>query len=113
MLNANNTLFNAGVGTAGALNSNTAAGIAGASAIPGLALAPATAQVGAANTQQQLPFQNLLAQLQAAGMLGGMGGTELDQRRQGDGYADASERSADEHPRRRHGRCRPRWRVLG
>jgi hypothetical protein len=75
MLNANNTLFNAGVGTAGALNSNTAAGIAGASAIPGLTLAPATAQVGAANTQQQLPFQNLLAQLQAAGMLGGMGGT--------------------------------------
>jgi hypothetical protein len=73
MLNANNTLFGAGVNTAGALNSNTAAGLAGAGAIPGLALAPAQAQVGAANAQQALPYQNLMAQLQAAGMLGGMG----------------------------------------
>lgn len=74
MLNANNTLFGAGVNTAGALNSNTAAGLAGAAALPGVAMAPAAAQAGAANAQQQLPYQNLLAQLQAAGMLGGMGG---------------------------------------
>lgn len=75
MMNANNTLFNAGVGTAGALNSNTAAGLSGAAALPGVATAPAAAQVGAANAQQALPYQNLLAQLQAAGMLGGMGST--------------------------------------
>ena len=74
MVDANKTLFNAGTGTVGALNSNTAAGIAGAGAIPGIALAPATAQVGAANAQQSLPYQNLLEQLKAAGILGGMGG---------------------------------------
>lgn len=75
MLNANNTLYNAGNTTVGALNSNTAAGLAGAGMIPGLTMAPAQAQVGAANAQQALPYQNLLAQLQAAGMLGGMGGS--------------------------------------
>lgn len=75
MLNANNTLYNAGNTTVGALNSNTAAGLAGAGAVPGLAMAPATAALSAANAQQMLPYQNLLAQLQAAGMLGGMGGS--------------------------------------
>lgn len=74
MQNANNTLFNAGVGTAGALNSTAAAGLAGAGMLPGIATGPAAAQLAAANTQQQVPFQNLLAQLQAAGLLGGMGG---------------------------------------
>lgn len=75
MLNANNTLYNAGNQTVGALNSNTAAGLSGAGMLPGIAIAPAQAQLGAANTQQALPYQSLLAQLQAAGMLGGMGGT--------------------------------------
>lgn len=75
MLKANDTLFNAGVGTSGALNSNLASSLAGAGMIPSLALAPGNAQFGAANIQQALPYQNLLAQLQAAGMLGGMGGT--------------------------------------
>lgn len=73
MLNANNTLYNAGNQTVGALNSNTAAGLGGAGMLPGLATSGAAAQVGAANAQQALPYQNLLAQLQAAGMLGGMG----------------------------------------
>lgn len=75
MLTANNTLYNAGNQTVGALNSNTAAGLAGAGMLPGITTAPASAQLAAANTQQGLPYQSLLAQLQAAGMLGGMGGT--------------------------------------
>lgn len=73
MLNANNTLYNAGNSTVGALNSNTGAALGGAGMLPGIATAPAQAQVGAANAQQALPYANLLAQLQAAGMLGGMG----------------------------------------
>lgn len=73
MLAANNTLYNAGNSTVGALNANTGAALGGAGMLPGIATAPATAQLGAANAQQALPYQNLLAQLQAAGMLGGMG----------------------------------------
>jgi len=75
MMNANNTLYNAGNSTVGALNSNTAAALSGAGMIPGLSLAPSSAALSAANTQQGLPYQNLMQQLQAAGLLGGMGGT--------------------------------------
>lgn len=73
MLNANNTLFNAGQTTVGGLNSNTAAGLAGAGMLPGLTTAPAATQLAAANAQQQLPYANLQQMLAAAGMLGGMG----------------------------------------
>lgn len=75
MMNANNTLYNAGNTTVGALNSNTGAALAGAGMIPGLALAPSTAASTAAASQQNLPYQGLMQQLQAAGLLGGMGGT--------------------------------------
>lgn len=75
MLNANNTLYNAGNSTVGALNSNTLAALQGAGMIPAIGTGGAKAQVEAANTAQNLPFDNLLKQLQAAGILGGMGGT--------------------------------------
>lgn len=75
MLNANNTLYNAGNSTVGALNANTAAGLGGAAALPGVATANSTAALGAANAQQAVPYNDLLQQLQAAGILGGMGGT--------------------------------------
>jgi hypothetical protein len=75
MLGANNTLYNAGNSTVGALNANTGAALAGATALPGVATANSSAALNAANTQQSLPYADLLQQLQAAGILGGMGGT--------------------------------------
>jgi hypothetical protein len=79
MLNANNTLYNAGNSTVGALNANTMAALGGAGMLPGIATAGAQAQLDAANKAQNLPFENLLKQLQAAGILGGMGGTTQTQ----------------------------------
>jgi len=73
MLNANNTLFGAAGSTVSGLDSNTMAALQSAGMLPTVAAAPAQAQVAAANTQQALPYQNLLEQLQAAGLLGGMG----------------------------------------
>lgn len=80
MMNANNTLFNASGTTANNLTNtnsastaNTLAGLQGAGMIPGLYTAPGTAQLGAANTQAQLPYGNLQQMLSAAGLLGGMG----------------------------------------
>lgn len=75
MLNANNTLYNAGLSTVGGLDANTAAALGGAGALPTIGTGNANAQLNAANTQQSLPYADLLQQLQAAGMLGGMGGT--------------------------------------
>lgn len=75
MLNANNTLYNAGLSTVGGLTGNTNAALAQAGMLPTAATAGANAQVGAANTQQGLQTQNLQSILQAAGLLGGMGGT--------------------------------------
>jgi hypothetical protein len=73
MMNANNTLYNAGNTTAGAIDSNTMAALQAAGMLPSVASAPGMAQLGAANTAQSLPFMNLQQQLQAAGLLGGMG----------------------------------------
>lgn len=75
MLNANNTLYNAGNTTAGTLDSNTMAALQGAGLIPSVASAGSTANLNAANAQAALPYQDLLQQLQAAGIFGGMGGT--------------------------------------
>lgn len=75
MLTANQVLSGAGINTSGAINASTAAGLSGAGMLPAVATAPAATQLSAATAQQQLPYQNLMAQLQAAGLLGGMGST--------------------------------------
>jgi hypothetical protein len=75
MMNANNTLYNAGNSTVGALDSNTMAALQAAGMLPSVAAAPGTAQLGAANTVAGIPYLNLQQQLQAAGLLGGMGGS--------------------------------------
>lgn len=77
MLNANNTLYNAGNSTVGALNSNTMQALQAAGLLPGVATAGGTALLGAENTAQGLPYANLMQQLQAAGMLGGMGSSTV------------------------------------
>jgi hypothetical protein len=66
LTNASNSLYGAGAGTAGALtgfnqlgNANMLSGVGAAGAIPGLAMAPGQAQLGAANTGYNLPFGNL------------------------------------------------------
>ncbi len=70
---ANNALFNAGNTTAmggaqlGQIPlTNSLQALQGAGAIPGLFTSPAQAQLGAANTSQSLPFQNIA---QALGLL--------------------------------------------
>lgn len=66
LMGASNSLYGAGAGTAQGLtgfnqlgNQNQLAGAGLAGQIPGLALQPGQAQLGAANTQQGLPGQNL------------------------------------------------------
>jgi hypothetical protein len=75
MMNANSTLYNAGNSTVGALDANTMAALQSAGMLPSVATAPGQAQLQAANTQESLPYYNLQQQLQAAGLLGGMGST--------------------------------------
>ena len=83
LMNASNSPYGAGAGTANALtgynqlgNSNQLAGASLAGSIPGLAMSPAQAQLYAANQQQNLPLQNmgsyesLLAPLAALGTQG-------------------------------------------
>lgn len=79
-LNAAGTLYNASgttannlTGTNAAGTANTLAGLQGAGALSGIYTSPATAMLGAANTQQQLPYSSLQSLLSAAGLLGGMG----------------------------------------
>ena len=66
LINAGNSVYGAGAGTAGALtgfnqlgNTNQLAGASLAGSIPGLALAPGQAQLGAANAGYNLPFGNI------------------------------------------------------
>jgi hypothetical protein len=66
LMNASNSLFGAGAGTAQGLtgfnqlgNQNMLAGAGLAGQIPGLAAAPGMAQLQAANLQQNLPFANM------------------------------------------------------
>lgn len=81
-LNAANTLYGAGNTTAGNITStnqvpltNAVQGLGAAGMLPSLYSSPATAQLGAANTAQSLPINNLNAILQAAGILGKSGST--------------------------------------
>jgi hypothetical protein len=71
--NAANAMVGNANSATGASGSSLNSGLAGAGMLTGIATSPATAQVAAANTQQALPYQDLLQQLQAAGMLGTMG----------------------------------------
>lgn len=80
MLNANSMLENAGVNTAGGLNSTAGtanqsvlAGLQGAGLLPSIYTAPATSQLQAAQTQQQLPYAALQSALTPYSVLGGMG----------------------------------------
>lgn len=80
--NAANTLYGAGNTTANAITGQQGAGIQNSSGafslanlLPQLFTSPATAQLNAANTAYQTPFQNLQALLNPATGLGGMGGT--------------------------------------
>lgn len=75
MMNANNTLYNAGLSTVGGLGSNTMQALQGAGMLPSVAAAPGTAMLNAENSAKGLPFSNMQSILQAAGLLGGMGGT--------------------------------------
>lgn len=88
LTNAANTVYNAGSGTAGALtgfnqlgNTNALAGASLAGSIPGLALAPGQAQLGAANAGYNLPYGNfgsaesLLTPLAALGSSGSSTGS--------------------------------------
>lgn len=66
LLGANQSLFNAGTGTAGNLAGlnqttlqNMLGGITAGMQLPGLLMGPAQAQFGAANAGAQLPWQNL------------------------------------------------------
>lgn len=74
-LAASNSLYGASTGTAGAIANNQQTGLSDAGALPGLLTAPATTQLNAANTQQQLPL-SVQQQLEQLGIpLGALGGT--------------------------------------
>lgn len=71
--NAANAMVGNTNSATGASGSSINSALAGAGLLPTLATGGAQAQVGAANTQAALPYQNLMQQLQAAGLLGSMG----------------------------------------
>jgi hypothetical protein len=75
IMNANQMLTNAGIGTSGAMNANMMSALQGAGLLPSLAMGPATAQMGAANAVYGQPIQNLNMLTTPAMGLGGMGGT--------------------------------------
>lgn len=82
MNDANKTLFSGAGTTAGGVNAlnqqqltNGVAGLSGASALPGLYTAPATAQLGAANAGYGQQFQNWAQLLQPSVALAGLGST--------------------------------------
>lgn len=75
MLNANNTLYNAGNTTVGGLNSNTMQALQAAGMLPGVATSGGNALINAETGLKEIPNVGLMRQLQAAGLLGGMGGT--------------------------------------
>ena len=74
-MSANQILQNAGVSSSQAMSGNMLQALQGAGLIPGMAMAPATAQWGAANAVQAQPAANLNQILAPAATLGGMGGT--------------------------------------
>jgi hypothetical protein len=77
--NAANILQNAGINTTGAMSGQTMQALQGAGLLPSLQMAPATAQLQAANVVQGQPAANLQQILAPAMGLGGMGGTTTSQ----------------------------------
>jgi len=75
IMSANQMLSNAGINTSQAMSGNMLAALQGAGLLPGVAMAPATAQMGAANAVYGQPIQNLNQLTTPAMGLGGMGGT--------------------------------------
>ena len=75
IMSANQMLSNAGINTSQAMSGNMLAALQGAGLLPSVAMAPATAQMGAANAVYGQPIQNLNQVLTPAMGLGGMGGT--------------------------------------
>ena len=75
IMSANQMLTNAGIGTSQAMGGNMLQALQGAGLLPSVAMAPATAQMGAANAVYGQPIQNLNQVLTPAMGLGGMGGT--------------------------------------
>ena len=75
IMSANQMLSNAGINTSQAMSGNMLAALQGAGLLPSVAMAPATAQMGAANAVYGQPIQNLNQILTPAMGLGGMGGT--------------------------------------
>jgi hypothetical protein len=75
IMSANQMLSNAGINTSQAMSGNMLAALQGAGLLPGVAMAPATAQMGAANAVYEQPLSNLNKVLTPAMGLGGMGGT--------------------------------------
>ena len=75
IMSANQMLSNAGINTSQEMSGNMLAALQGAGLLPSVAMAPATAQMGAANAVYGQPIQNLNQVLTPAMGLGGMGGT--------------------------------------
>jgi hypothetical protein len=75
IMSANQMLTNAGIGTSQAMGGNMLQALQGAGLLPSVAMAPATAQMGAANAVYGQPIQNLNMLTTPAMGLGGMGGT--------------------------------------
>ncbi len=77
VLGANQGLFGAGQGTAGAITGNQQAGLGAASQQPGLQLAPALAQLQAAQTKYNLPLSNLAGLEGLTLPIAGLGGQSV------------------------------------
>jgi len=91
IMNANQMLSNAGIANVGAMGQNMQQALSGAGLLPSLAMGPAMAQMGAANTVYGQPIQNLNQLLTPAMGLGGMGGTTT-----GQGYATGTQTPAND-----------------
>jgi len=91
IMSANQMLSNAGINTSQAMSGNMLAALQGAGLLPSVAMAPATAQMGAANAVYGQPIQNLNQVLTPAMGLGGMGGTTT-----GQGYATGTQTPAND-----------------
>jgi hypothetical protein len=75
MMSANSQLLTGGINTSSGMSNQMLTALQGAGMIPGISMAPATAQWGAANAIQGQPFANMNPLLAASMGLGGMGGT--------------------------------------
>ena len=82
ILGANQQLTQGAIGTSGGESAATMAALQGAGAIPGIQMAPATAQWGAANAVQGQPIANINELMSPAATLAGLGGTTTTQQQQ-------------------------------